>query len=999
MFSYRIVYVIAIFSLLLSQEVPSDIKRKLIQSGVNVDDAKKFLNKNRSSSLTIPNPQNSTSDINEAIIDEMNEDIVNIKNNDLSIDIASSVDSNDDNENSKSSETIIENKEQELLAKNSNIDSIAFFGYNTFSKDPEFFQKTNDLSVGPYYEIGPGDEIIVMLWGETELVRKLTVSREGYIFIPDIGQVFVNGLNLEKLEKKLFNLLSKVYSSLLSSNNKNSSTYFDVSIGSLSLQPTRIFVLGEVSQPGAYDVKSSTSLFTSLFYFKGPKTSGSLRSIKLIRNSKDENIIDFYDYLLEGKKTKDIRLQDDDVVFIPERGKTVTVSGEITRKAIYELKNKEGLKDLIRIAGGLKNTTYTERVQIDRIVPFNDRKRLGMDRTIIDVTLSDILSGNQDIELVDGDFITFFDITKDRKNAVNISGPVVREGRYAIGESGLTFSELIKKADGLTGDAYMNRAEITRQNEHNTRDQIIINLEKAILKDKNHDINLMSNDFIKLFTKSEMFFYDSVKITGNVKNPGSFEFKNGMTIYDLIFIGGGFKDISFLQNTYTERSLLRRLDTKTGKLIDIFFNLDSVLSKKGSYNMPLQMGDEIKIFSKQEIQGSIEGFYTISGYVKKPGLYQLGKDTKLSNALFLSGGMEDSLFLSDMVMERVDILRRIDSLNKNKMSYSVLDVIDSSKNIDPILKNGDEVIVYSKKLYRKEKFVTIDGSVQLPGVYDLKKNMTLMDLILEAGGPITQLSDYRIEVISIDKNSLGKRKKEELNVYNFNSSISRDDISANIDSKSNSKLSLKLSSYDHITVRPYNIENLEFVNIVGKVKYPGRYVLTSKKNSINKIINRAGGVTEDAYPEASRLIRDGISIRISFKKLLKSSNDKMNFSLVDGDSIIIGSKTNIVTVNGAVNSPGAFPYNKNKKLNYYIDIAGGYTTEAAKYSSYITYPDGTSKNLKILNSSPRVMDGSVITVIEKKDVEPFSVTEYVTNLTAIYADVIQAIALLKIINN
>ncbi|MBT6516124.1 MAG: hypothetical protein HOK59_00130, partial [Candidatus Marinimicrobia bacterium] len=194
--------------------------------------------------------------------------------------------------------------------------ALTYFGYDIFARDPALFQATSVGAVDPNYLIGPGDEIIVMLWGETQFRQVLTVDREGFVFIPEIGQVFVNGLNLNLLESKLFRVFSQSYASL-NPQGRTPTTFLDVSLG--NLRPLRIQVLGEVAQPGAYTVSPSASLFSALYYFNGPTTRGSLRDIQLIRGGKKIASIDFYDYLLTGKKPKDQKLQLDDVIFIPRR--------------------------------------------------------------------------------------------------------------------------------------------------------------------------------------------------------------------------------------------------------------------------------------------------------------------------------------------------------------------------------------------------------------------------------------------------------------------------------------------------------------------------------------------------------------------------------------------------------------------------------------------------------------------------------------------------------
>ena len=270
--------------------------------------------------------------------------------------------------------------------------AVTFFGYDIFNGDPALFQATSAGAVDPNYLIGPGDEIIVMLWGETQFRQVLTVDREGFVFIPEVGQVFVNGLNLNLLESKLFRVLSQSYASL-NPQNRKPTTFIDVSLG--NLRPLRIQVLGEVAQPGAYTVSPSATIFSALYYFNGPTNAGSLRDIRLIRNGKEIVSIDFYDYLLTGKKPKDQKLLLDDVIFIPKRLKTVTISGQVKRPGIFELKPNESLIDLISMAGNLSVTAYLDRAQIDRIVPFNKRIELGMDRMVSDVDLKEIIENNK----------------------------------------------------------------------------------------------------------------------------------------------------------------------------------------------------------------------------------------------------------------------------------------------------------------------------------------------------------------------------------------------------------------------------------------------------------------------------------------------------------------------------------------------------------------------------------------------------------------------------
>ena len=378
-----------------------------------------------------------------------------------------------------------------------------------------------------------------MLWGETQFRQVFIVNREGFIFIPEVGQVFVNSITFGQLERKLFRLLSKVYSSINPSSGK-ASTFMDVSLG--NLRPLRIIVLGEVSQPGAYSVSPSTSLFTALYYFRGPTTLGSLRDIRLIRGGKQVASVDFYDYLLSGKQLNDVRLQLDDVIFIPPRGKTVSIWGAVKRNAIFELKEKEGIKDLVEMAGGLEVTALLERAQVDRVVPFEKRTDEWKNRVIFDFNIGDEITGETMMQLEDADSIQVFSILDIYQNDVYITGSsVVRPGRYELA-NGMRIKELLEKADGLKNDAYLKIAHIVRTREENLQKKLIsFDLGKAMEGDSLDNLELQWTDSVIVYNENEVTnAFKTVSINGSVKTPGEYSFFPGMSLGDLFLDAGGF---------------------------------------------------------------------------------------------------------------------------------------------------------------------------------------------------------------------------------------------------------------------------------------------------------------------------------------------------------------------------------------------------------------------------------------------------------------------------
>ncbi len=765
--------------------------------------------------------------------------------------------------------------------------SLTYFGYKTFAKDPGLFQATSVGAVDPDYLIGPGDEIIAMLWGETQFRQVLKVDREGFVFIPEIGQVFVNGLNLNLLESKLFRVFSQSYASL-NPQGRTPTTFLDISLG--NLRPLRIQVLGEVAQPGAYTVSPSATLFSALYYFNGPTTMGSLRDIQLIRNGKKIASIDFYDYLLTGKKPKDQKLQLDDVIFIPRRLKTVSIEGEVNRNGIYELKANENLFDLVKIAGNLKITAYLDRAQIDRIVPFEDRKKIGMDRMYTDVNLGETLESKDEFPLQDGDHLQIYSILDLRQNVVELRGSVTRPGNYDIGDS-LKLSELIKKADGVLGDAFLGRVDIVRIKPDFTEELIKLDLGKALEGSSDNDISLQSLDKIRVYGTTEMIPRTYASITGHVKEPGRYAIQENMTLYDLIFKAGGFLDEEFKKQTFLERADLIRMNND-------------------------------------------------------------------------------------------NITRYIESFNLGEL-------LDSPESgLDLPLKPNDIVRIYNKNIFINNKTITINGVVRSPGSYVLKTDMSLKDLILEAGGIDENVYRYRVEVARIDP--LNDDLDKYANIVTFNIDEKFSIISPNAND-------FNLQPYDLITVRPDPyFTNQKQVTISGAVLYPGNYTILSSNEKITDIIKRSGGLRPNAYSFGSSFSRNGQRVQLNLEKIIKSPKSALNIVVQSGDLINIALEPQIIQVVGEVNVPGFYKFQPRKRVNDIIELSGGFSQNAERDDVFIQYPDGTSSKYHRWLNNKKVLDGSIITVGREKEKEPFDRTEYAKEITAIIANLAQAVAVISL---
>ena len=747
--------------------------------------------------------------------------------------------------------------------------SSSYFGYDIFYQDPSIFQASSGGIVDPNYLIGPADEIIIMLWGETQFRHVLKVDKEGFIFIPEIGQVFVNGLNLNFLESKLFKVFSQSYASL-NPLSRAPTTFLDVSLG--NLRPLRIQVLGEVLQPGYYTIAQTTTLFSALYYFNGPAISGSLRDIHLIRNDEKIASIDYYDFLLTGKKPNDQKLQLDDIIFIPRRMNTISIKGEVNREGLYELKASETLSDLINISGGLKITAYLDRAQIDRVVSFELRKELQMDRIFIDVDLNNALTDKESFKIIDNDLIQVFSIYEERKNVVEISGAVSRPGIYDIKEN-LYISDLIENADGLLGDAYKSRAELIRIEPDLNEILINFDLSQAIKKDLNHDLILLPQDKIKIYQRSEMVSKKYVSISGHVKNPGKYLLRDGLTAYDLLFQGGGFLDEDFKNRTLLEKAhLLRKDDNEITETV-FNFNLGELLKTENTEeNFLLQSEDRLIVYQKGLLLSNKR--VSIIGEVRNPGTYIYKNSMKLTDLIFEAGGINDDVFNWKVEINRYNnsskknkniiesVIYETDNFKRNLEEDSLLTLeeffLDQLNHIS--LQPNDAVFIRPDPFFKKLKKVKISGEVLHPGEYVILQPKEKLDqIIMRAGGLLE--SAYLQSSIFIRNNQ--------------NISLSIEGILKKPKSKNN----VEVRDGDHIVIN----KKTQLVNITGQVNRPGFFKFIEGKR-LKYYLKAAGGFKPQA---------DKKNIWIEYPDGLSKEYRKNLFlspMVMDGSVIYVGEK-------------------------------------------------------------------------------------------------------------
>ncbi len=648
--------------------------------------------------------------------------------------------------------TILEDPSSPLQA--SGTEPLTYFGYNTFENVPRAFYPGAIESPSGDYIVGPEDELRLTLWGAAEFQYDLPVDKEGRVLIPRVGQITVAGRSLDQLRDEMRLSLSRSYAGLVGD---PPSIFMDLSI--TRMKPIRLFVLGEVERPGGYTLPSGSNLFSVLYSVGGPLTRGSLRNVQIIRDGVPI-AADLYDYLLRGYGDDPVQLQTGDHIFIPPRGKTVTIEGAVLRPAIYELKEGETFEDLLRFAGGLKAEAYTKRFQIERIVPFSKRSDPAVARTVLDFDLSAVLSGEQTISLEDGDHVTISSIRDaadlaalSRVPSVTVTGAVFKPGRYQLGEEVRTVRDLIERADGLTGDAYKTQARLVRLAQDLRREVTLLDLNQVMNDVPTQNLVLRPQDSLHVLSGHEVVASRTVKISGQVRKPGEYRLLEQMTVGDLLLQAGGLEDPIFLKDVFLERADLfrRSLDGRKEEIIP--FDLAEALQGRGMATEVLRPEDEIRIYPAVVEVGRIADRYvTISGAVKKPGRYRYRDGMTLQDLILQSDGFQEGAHLESIDVTRpildgsgeaTERAREISVPVGNFGSVALASTSPAGVNTNSsaitaetfVLQHRDEVFVRTNPAFKEPKTVTVRGEVQFPGEYTLLlENETLADVIERAGG-------------------------------------------------------------------------------------------------------------------------------------------------------------------------------------------------------------------------------------------------------------------------
>ena len=620
------------------------------------------------------------------------------------------------------------------------VGNIKVFGRDIFNNSNLTFEPSLNIATPVNYRLGPGDQLVIEVWGASQANITQKVTPDGYITIPDVGPIQVNGLTVQAASNKIRAKLSKIYSGM-GTTNVDLSTDVKVSLG--QIRTIQVNIMGEVAQPGTYALSSFSTVFHALYKAGGISQLGSLRNIKVVRGGRTVATVDVYDYILHGRSHSDIRLQEGDVILASPYDALVLVKGKIKRPMYYEMKRTESIRTLIDYAGGFTNDAYTSAVTVER----NDEK----ERTICSV--DDMNYGV--FKVKDGDVVSVGAILDRYNNRIEIKGAVYRPGFYELGKEISTVRDLITKADGLLEDAFTNRAVLHRENLDKTLEIISVNV-KGVLDGTEPDITLQRNDVLFIPSKYDLEAKGTIEISGEVYSPGIFPYAENTKLEDLIIMAGGLTESASKVRVDIARRLNDPNSTKKQKEISKMFSfaVKDGFVVEGDPGFILEPYDQVFVRRSPGYTPKVN--VSITGEVEFEGSYALNeRNERLSDLIARAGGLTGFAYLKGARLERQlseeeylqakELLTMVASNNQISGNDSIIIpavsrtytvAIDLEKimsnphsSLDPVLQDGDAVIIPQLMTT-----VQVTGSVRKPNSVVYNPDMKLKDYISEAGG-------------------------------------------------------------------------------------------------------------------------------------------------------------------------------------------------------------------------------------------------------------------------
>jgi len=734
-----------------------------------------------------------------------------------------------------------------------------------------------DLPVGPDYVVGPGDGLAIDLWGGVSQRFFRVVDREGRVSLPEAGPVLVSGRTLAEVQQSVQQLFRTQY--------RDVST--DVSLS--RLRTVRVYVVGDVAEPGAYDISSLSTPLNALFAAGGVTARGSLRALKHYRGNKLIEEVDAYDLLLHGVRGNPDRLENGDTLLVPPMGPQVTIEGMVRRPAIYELHGEETLDQALELAGGILPAAAIQHIEVQRLEAHEKRTMLSLDLGT---------SGDRDalakqlsaFKVQEGDQIHIFPIAPYNPDAIYLQGHVLRPGRYSY-RDGMKVSDLITSYTDVLPEPAAHYAEIVRLNPPDYRPSVESFDLASALADSAKSPKLQALDTVRIFSRFDFEAAPSVWVGGEVRTPGKYNTSGQVHLRDAIFMAGGTTPDAALDSA----QLFRTQSDGTMKILSV--NLGEALAGNPVDNMLLDPRDRLLVH--RNVAKVDPATVDVKGEVAKPGRYPLTTNMHVEDLVRVAGGLKRS---ADP--ERADLTRYSAGASQGSspgqnVPIELSAAMSGGAKENVALRDGDVLTIRQVPGWNDmHASITLQGEVQHPGSYGIRPGERLSSVLARAGGFGPQAYPYGTVLM--------RREVRELEMKSHTELIQR------------------------VKAQELNLKALPDTEPDQK---------TAKLTAIAQ--------TETALTQLQTIAPIGrvvIHIRPDLNTWRNSSNDP---AVRDGDVLVIPKKADYVLVSGQVYNPTAVGFQGGRSARWYLNQSGGLTQLADKKAVFVIRADGSvlaSKN-------------------------------------------------------
>lgn len=619
------------------------------------------------------------------------------------------------------------------VLKDSIVEKNPLFGFDFFNNPKITFTPNINVAVPDNHQLGAGDELVMDLWGATEISYAGKINNQGALKIEGVGQVYVNGLSFDQAKRKIRARLKRKHAGIGAAN--DSYNKINLSINITKVRTVQINIIGEVKVPGTYSLVSLSTVLNALYAAGGPTEQGTFRKVKLIRKGKEIATFDIYKYLLSGSEEGNLKVQDQDVIIVSPYYNRVLVEGAVKRPGKYELLAGENLNDLTHFFGGFTSEAYTELLVVERVN--------GKQREVKEIQLKDAKT----FEVKAGDKFVVKEVVDKFLNKVSVFGEVYRPGDFEYSK-GMTLKGLLLKAEGVTPEAFLSRGILVRSYDETNKENIAFSVTE-ILNDS-HAIQLKPRDEIRIFHKEDLREKQIITIQGAVNNPQEFEYTHNMQIEDLIALSGGLTEGADVQMVNVSRRL------KDGS----FSTLSENYTISSKNNLAINKGTPFylkpfDIVNVRYLKGyAAQKTVSVKGEVKYSGNYVISnKNERISDLIKRAGGLTPFAYIKGAtlyrkmkdendvkLLETLKVINEHDSISQNDIDENktfkigikldkVLKRGGVGSKYDLFLEEGDELLIPSEK-----QTIEVKGEVLSPSLVRYDKAMSLKDYIENSGG-------------------------------------------------------------------------------------------------------------------------------------------------------------------------------------------------------------------------------------------------------------------------